>query len=396
MSDVPRWRRILGTILLVVGCVLVPISLSAVWVRNTLLDTDNYVSTVGPLASDPQVQHAIANRITDALFTNVDVEQKVSDALPPKAAFLASPVANGIETAVNGAALRLAESSRFQTLWEKANRRAHEAVVDVLTGGGSRVSTENGTVAINTAQIIDNVKAKLDARGITIFDGVNPPAGSEQFVLFQSEDLAQVQGLVDLLQTIAWVLPFIALACFAGAIGLSRNRRRTIQRGAIGVAFAVALQLVLLKAGRNLYLDAVTTKKSTPGAAGAVWDQLTSFLRTSGFAVVALALVIAFAAWVVGPSSAATNLRTWWRRALGTSGASATDATTPGPIASFVARSKPLLRGVGAAIAFIVLIAWNHPSALTVLVIGLVLVVYLVILELLVRNATPEPGAETT
>ena len=177
-SEVPRWRRIVGTILLVVGCVLVPVSLSAVWVRNTLLDTDNYVSTVGPLASEPQVQHAVANRITDALFNNVDVEKKISDALPPRAGFLAAPVANGVQTAVNGAALRLAESDRFQTLWEKANRRAHAAVVKVLTGGGSRVSTENGTVAINTAQIVDNVKAKLDARGITIFDDVNPPSAT--------------------------------------------------------------------------------------------------------------------------------------------------------------------------------------------------------------------------
>ena len=50
----------------------------------------------------------------------------------------------------------------------------------------------------------------------------------------------------------------------------------------IGVAFAVAVQIVLLKAGRNLYLEAVTTKKSTPGAAASVWDQLTSFLRTAG------------------------------------------------------------------------------------------------------------------
>ena len=395
-SEVPRWRRIVGTILLVVGCVLVPVSLSAVWVRNTLLDTDNYVSTVGPLASEPEVQHAVANRITDALFNNVDVEQKISDALPPRAGFLAAPVANGVQTAVNGAALRLAESDRFQTLWEKANRRAHAAVVKVLTGGGSRVSTENGTVAINTAQIVDNVKAKLDARGITIFDDVNPPSGNQQFVLFQSEDLTKVQGLVDLLQTLAWVLPFVALACFAGAIGLSGNRRRTVQRGAIGVAFAVALELVLLKGGRNLYLDAVTTKKSTPGAAGAVWDQLTSFLRTAGFTVIALALVIAFAAWVVGPSSAATSLRSWWRRTLGTSSASGADAAAPGPVASFVARSKPLLRGIGVAIAFVVLIAWNHPTPLTVLGIALVLVVYLVIVELLGRSATHEPATDTT
>ena len=93
-------------------------------------------------------------------------------------------------------------------------------MVNVLTGGGSRVTTEDGTVAIDTAQIVENVKARLDARGITVFDDFEPK--NEQFVLFQSEDLAEVQGLVDLLQTIAWVLPFVAL-------GLLRRRDRALR-----------------------------------------------------------------------------------------------------------------------------------------------------------------------
>lgn len=394
-AKAPRWRRIVGAVLLVIGCLLVPLSLSAVWVRNTLLNTDNYVSTVGPLASDSHVQHAIANRVTDALFTNADVQQKVADALPPRADFLAAPVANSVRTTVNAATLRLAESDRFETLWKNANRRAHAAVVKILTGGGARVSTGDGTVAINTAQIVDNVKQRLDARGITIFDDVQVPADKEELVILQSDDLTKVEGLVDLLQTLAWVLPFVALACFAGAIALSRNRRRTIQRGALGVAFAVAVLLVLLKSGRNLYLDAVTTKKSTPGAAGAIWDQLTTFLRTSGITVVVLALVIAFAAWVLGPSSAATHVRNGWNRML-RSGAESDRGAEPSPVATFVARSKSWLRGVGIALAFLVLILWNHPTALTVLVIGLLLVVYLVILELLGRNATPAPAIDTT
>lgn len=391
MNDAPRWRRVVGALLLVVGCVLVPISLSAVWVRNTLLDTDQYVSTVGPLASNPEVQQALADRITNAVMTRVDVEEKVTDALPPSADFLAAPIAGAVRSRTNEAALRVVESDRFATLWENANRRAHPLVVDVLTGGGSRVSTENGTVAINTEQIFENIKAKLDAKGITVFDDVTLPAKSQQFVLFQSETLAQVQGLVDLLQTLAWVFPVLALACFAGAIGLSKRRRRTIERGAIGVAIAVAVELALLKTGRNLYLDAVTTKKSTPGAAAAVWDQLTSFLRTSGITVIVLALLIAFAAWVVGPSSAATSLRGWWHRALGRTGGSPDQDA--GPVETFVARSKPMLRGVGIAIAFIVLIVWNNPTALTVLVIAVVLVVYLAIIEFLGRSARTEQNA---
>ncbi len=389
-AKAPRWRRIVGALLVVVGCLLVPLSLSAVWVRNTLLDTDQYVETVGPLADNADVQHAIANRVTDALFANADVEAKVADALPPRAEFLAGPVSDGVRTAINAATLRLAESDRFETLWENANRRAHGAVVNILTGGGDRVSTDNGTVTINTAQIVEKVKERLDARGITIFDDVEVPADKEQLVILQSDDVEQVQGLVDLLQTVAWVLPFVALACFAAAIGLSRNRRRTIQRGALGVAFAVAVQLVLLKTGRNLYLDAVTTKKSTPGAAGAIWDQLTTFLRTSGITVVVVALVIAFVAWVLGPSNAAAHLRNGWNRML-RSGAEAGSGAEPSPLASFVARSKSWLRGLGVALAFVVLIIWNHPTALTVLGIGLLLLVYLAILELVSRSAAPSP-----
>ena len=395
MADVPRWRRVVGAILLIVGCVLVPLSLSAVWVRNTLLDTDNYVSTVGPLASDPHVQQAVANRVTDALVDDASVEQKISSALPPRAAFLAAPLADGVRSAVERATLRLAQSNRFETFWERANRRAHEALVNVLTGGGGRVTTENGAVAVNVEEIIANVQQRLDARGITIFDDVQVPPDKQQLVIVQSDDLEQVQGLVDLLQTIAWVIPFVALACFAAAIGLSGNRRRTIFRGALGVAVAVAVELVLLKAGRNLYLEAVTTNRSTPGAAGSVWDQLTSFLRTSGLTVIALALVIAFVAWVVGPSSAAASVRGWWHRAFGSARGSGDEAEPAGPVAVFVARSKPLLRGIGVAIAFVVLIAWNHPTALTVLVVGIVLVVYLVVLELLGRNATRVPALDS-
>jgi hypothetical protein len=385
MSDVPRWRRVLGVLLLVVGCVLVPISLSAIWVRTTLLNTDKYVSTVGPLASNPQIQQALADDLTNAIFSRVNVKQKVADALPPKAGFLAAPIAAEVQTVTDQAALRLVESSQFQTLWENANRRAHPKVVNVLTGGGSRVSTKDGTVSINVEQILDNVKTKLDARGISIFDKVTLPADRQEFVLFQSKLLSQVQGLVDLLQTLAWVLPVLALAFLAGAIGLSPRRRRTLERAAIGVAFAVGVQLVLLRAGRSLYLDAITTKALPRGAASAVWDQITHSLRVWGIVVGVLAVLVAGVAWVVG------------RRSVKRPADSDADATEhpAGPVVGFVARNRPLLRGVGLAIALLVLIVWNNPTLLVVLIVGVALVVYLAAIEFLGRR-NREPTAATT
>ena len=59
----PRWRRVLTTTLLVLGCIFTQASrIHAVWIHNTLLNTDQYVSTVGPLASNSSVQNALALR----------------------------------------------------------------------------------------------------------------------------------------------------------------------------------------------------------------------------------------------------------------------------------------------------------------------------------------------
>lgn len=388
-STVPRWRRIVAATLLVIGVILVPLSMSAIWVRATLLDTDQYVATVGPLADNSDIQQGVADRVTTALFADGQVQQKVSEVLPARADILAAPITGGLQTFTNTAALKLVQSDRFQTLWENVNRRAHTAVVAVLTGDTSRVSTKDGTVSINIEEIFTNVKKRLDARGISLFDSVELPTKYQSVVLFQSKELEQVQGLVDLLQKIAWVLPAIALLCFAGAIALSSNRRRTVMRLGIWVAIAVALQLALLSVGRNFYLDAITAAGARRGSAGAVWDQVTLFLRQAGTTMVALGLVIAIGAWVVGPSKLATRIRGFWTRALG--GDSDVEA---GPVAAFVARSKTPLRLVGVGVAFAILIIWNHPKPGTVLGVALLLLVYLAVLEFVGRGASAPANAE--
>jgi hypothetical protein len=393
---VPRWRRIVGGTLLVIGVILVPVSLSAVWVRNTLIDTDNYVATVGPLAKNSDIQHGIADRVTTALFADGQAKKKIAAALPERGQVLVGPIATGLESSTNAVALRLAQSNRFHTLWENVNRRAHAAVVKVLTGGGSRVSTTGGTASINLEQIFNTVKQRLDARGITVLDGAQLPAKYKNFVLFQSKDLEKVQGGVDLLQTLAWVLPIVTLLCVGGAIALSTNRRRTILRAGIWIAVAVGIQLALLSVGRNYYLDAITATGARRGSAGAVWDQLTNFLQLSGRTMIVLALVVAIAAWLAGPSRLAIRIRNLWKRGLRGAGTRADEAGfATGPIAGFVARYRGALRLVGVGIAIAILILWDHPKPGTVLGVGILLLIYLAVIEFVGRAANAAIDAPT-
>jgi hypothetical protein len=386
--DVPRWRRIVAMLLIVIGVLLVPVSMSAIWVRRTLLDTDQYVATVGPLAENSDIQHGLADRVTTALFADGRVEKRIADALPPRADVLAAPISGGLEGVANQAALKLFQSDRFQTVWENVNRRAHTALVKVVTGGGSRVDTKDGTVAINLEQIFANVKQRLDGRGITVFDGVQLPAKYQSVVLIQSKQLEEAQGLVDLLQKLAWVLPFVALVCLAGGIALSRNRRRRIVWVGVWIAIAVAVQLALLSVGRNFYLEAITRGTVRRGSAGAVWDQLTSFLRQSGTTVIVLALVVALAAWVAGPSKPARRTRGLWTNALG-----GRSDVAPGPMAVFVARSKGALRIVGVGVALAILVLWNHPKPATVVGVAVLLLIYLAVIELLGRGTATAAAA---
>ena len=65
----PRPRRKVGrstaaVVLILIGALLAPIAVVGSWARGLVVDTDRYVDTVAPIAEDPLVQSAVANRIT--------------------------------------------------------------------------------------------------------------------------------------------------------------------------------------------------------------------------------------------------------------------------------------------------------------------------------------------
>src|SRR5215217_4650879 len=140
-----RWRTVVATLLIVVACVLAPLSVVAVWTRNQVTNTDRYVATVSPLASDPAIQNAIADQITAQVFTYIDIQGLTTQAvgalaarvegrgLPPQAAValqgLAGPVANGVQGFVRTQVERVVQSQVFEDAWIQANRAAHEALV---------------------------------------------------------------------------------------------------------------------------------------------------------------------------------------------------------------------------------------------------------------------------
>jgi hypothetical protein len=388
----PLWRRILVSVLVVLVCVLAPISVLGVWVRNTLLHTDQYVSTMAPLADNPAVQKAIANRITNTLIENTDLEQKITDKLPRRAAALAPLITGGAQTVVHDATLKIVESDQFATLWDQLNRRAHSRVVALLQGKGTdTVDTKNGEVVVHIGPVVKKVAQRLgDTLGIDFFKNITGERVDKTVVLFSSEDLRQAQGAVDLLNTVGNVLPFVLLALLAVAIWLSGNRRRTILRTALGIALGMGLMLVVFNLGRTIYLD-VLPRTVNQDSAGAVYDQLLSFLRTALRTAFVLAIVVAIGAWLVGPGGIATRIRTGLRDAIRRE---PEPGEEPSGVGAFVGRYRNVLRVIVVAIGFVVLVVIDHPTPVSVLVVAVLVLIGLLIVELLGRKV-PSTGPAT-
>lgn len=379
---VPRWRRILCGALGVLGCVLVPLSVHAIWVHGTLLSTDQYVSTVGPLAGNSDVQNALANRITNTLVNNSRIEARLKQALPPRASSIVAPVvANGLRGFVHGVALRIVQSSKFEQLWKTLNQRIHTRLVDVLRGQGKFVNG-NGQVAVNIQPVIDKVNAQLTKLGI---DGLSKAANqnSHQIVLFSSSTLKQTQSAVRLFDDLAIALPFLIVLVFAGAILASANRRRTVLRDALGSAFAAVLFLTLWNVTRGFYLHALPASVSRP-AAGAIYDQLLSFLFLALRTIVAVGVIVALGAWLAGPGRLATRIRTGARNLVSrTPGQSAISPKVSG----FVARYRTPLRVLVVGLGLLILVVLNHPGPVAVVVTAVLVLLFLGLIELLGRGA---------
>ena len=77
-----RWGRTSAAVVLILlGVLCAPLSVMAVWAKSQITDTNRYVETVAPLASDPAIQAAVTTQITNEIFTYLDVDGVTKDAL---------------------------------------------------------------------------------------------------------------------------------------------------------------------------------------------------------------------------------------------------------------------------------------------------------------------------
>jgi hypothetical protein len=408
-----RLRTVGATILIILGSILAPLSVVATWLDTQVTDTDAYVETVAPLIDDPALQQALSRTITARVFEELDVPGVTQTALesltsrtdlPPRVeeriTGLAVPMTEGVQTFLQGQVLRVVSSDRFATVWAEANRAVHAQLVATLTGQTREgVEITDGQVALDIAPFVEVVKERLVERGVGVAARI--PEVHTSFVLFELPNLPAAQRAFAALNTLGTALPFVALAVLASGILLARGRRRAAIGAGLGVAAGMLLLGTAVLMARELYLGSIPPDVLPRETAAAAIDTVVRFLRTSMRTVFVLALILAAAAYLTGPSVAATALRRGiasrfdgLRTATGRQGGLAGERVGHA-LASY---RRPLRIGVIALGAFIVLIM-DQPSPAVIVTALLLVLLALVIIEVLAaptaRTADPDDAPAT-
>ncbi len=315
-----KGRTALALVLIVLACVLAPLSVVSVWARGEVSDTDRYVATVAPLASDPAVRSAVSNRVTEQVLQYVDIGGLTDEAITTlsqnrdltqrqQAALtaLAGPLNSGIESFIRDKVAQIIASDAFEAAWVQANTRAHSQVNAALSGDDSgAVSLQEGQIVLNVGDIVAQVKQQLVDRGFTVAQNI--PTVDAQIVVYQSDQIASVQLAYSALNAMGFWLPFIAVAIAVAGVVVANKRRTAVIGLGVGLFAVMLLSGVALRGVRLGYLNALPDTVNSD-AATSFFDAFTYFLRQALWAGAAAGAVLILAGLLTGPTRLGVGVR---------------------------------------------------------------------------------------
>jgi hypothetical protein len=308
-----RWRRFAVVMLILLGSLVIIAANLAFWMRGTILNTDRWVNTVGPLTQNEVIVNTLTGYVVAEVFEAVNVQQVAQDILPERVAFLSGPLTSALQDAVRDTVSEVVRSDEVNAAWIAVNRTAHRFVISVLRGEGDVVYVRGGQLTLDLSDLFGSIESLVGLEELGLFEGRDDMG---KFVLLESQQVAAVQSALALLDGMAWLLLIVALVLYFIAWLVSLWRNNTILWIGAGVAIVMALTLLLLAIAQPLVL-AYIVDPVIRAFAGEIWGLILRGLIIQTILVGIVGLLIALGAWLAGPHSRAVAIRNGVRGRIG-------------------------------------------------------------------------------
>ena len=192
-------------------------------------------------------------------------------------------------------------------------------------------------------------------------------------MIYESEGLGLIEAITEVVYAIRWAAPILTLIFLLGAVILATDKRRVTVWAGTATAIVAVLMLIEGRWLRNTVLGDISDPVYAEGAEAA-WSIIFDRLAAQTVGLLVLGLLVAFGAWVLGPSPRATSLRARFTGAR--------DARVEGDgSVTFVSSNLRIIQWAIVALGAVLLLLAPTLSGLLVLVVGVLVVASVLALE---------------
>lgn len=294
------FRRLAVGILVFFAVCLLTVGNIVFWTGNTLVKQDRFVAATTPIIQNENVQKSLALYTTNQIFENVDVEQITQDALPPRAQFLAPQLTSQLKSQTNNLLDKAVSSPRFVSRWNSVSAKWHDRVITFATN-------YRGDGHINLNDIYSKASAQLSNTKLSFLANKQLPAKVGNITVINAKNLPTVHKVITKIDTWRILSILLLIVTLAGAVLLSKGRRRTLYL----FSFAAAGAMVVTLIARNAGIENIVGQADPQYADGirSALQILTHSLFVQTITIMLAALLIGFITWISGQSKSALAIK---------------------------------------------------------------------------------------
>ncbi|MET0976724.1 MAG: hypothetical protein ABWX82_13780 [Leifsonia sp.] len=400
-----RWWAVLSASLIIIGLILAPTAVVASWAKNQLASTETFVATFGPLADDPAVQNLVTDEVVAAIDENVDVAGLTNSlfdgveelGLGPQASraldLLRAPAVAGIQSLIQNAVQDFVRSDAFSTIWKQSLTVTHDQLLATLNDDPNAAVgiDDKGQIGVQLGPIIDQVKQVLVKQGIGFASQI--PTIDKTIVVAQSDQAVYAKAAYGIAVGVGTWLPWIAIAFLIAGVLVARRRIVALLGASIGLAVVMIVLGGSLGVGRIVAIASLSPSIMTAAAAGAIYDQVITFMAASTLAVAVLAVTVAVVGWLSSsyrPAAALRAIFVGWVASVREAGDKR--GVTTGRFGEWLYRMRIVIRVAIAVIGSAVILFVRPLNPSTIIWTAVIAIIALGVLELLQRPVVVVPA----
>lgn len=270
------------------------------WAGNTLVDTNKFVATTTPLIKEPEIQQGVALYATTQLYQNVDIEQTIQDALPPKAEFLAPQLSSQVKTVTQTSFEKLLANQKFQDIWTQTLTTAHSRIINYVKNYQG-----DGTISLN--DVFQKLTQNLDGTKLSFLSGKQLPSKVGDITIIDAGWLPTAHNIVTNMGLYQGLTTLAFLLFSAAAVWLAKNRRKLVMQ--LGVIYSLLMVATLASVRIAIHSISGSVNSAYQAAVKVAITDILHGLVMQSRTILALGVLTIIISWITGPSRAAVASR---------------------------------------------------------------------------------------